>query len=158
MAYYPTKSILSIMAVLLTLTLVADKPSLAKSGVQWYAYDEGIARGRSDGKKILINFFAEWCRYCKVMEAETYQDASVVAYLNKHFIPIKVNSDTEKQLANQYNVRGLPSTWFISETGERIANRPGLIPAPEMIRLLKYIGSDSYRRMSYQAFIETQGE
>jgi thioredoxin-related protein len=91
------------------------------------------------------------------MEANTFKDSSVVAYINRNFIPIKVNSDKEPKTANQYNVRGLPNTFFLSETGEKIANRPGYIPPAEMLSLLKYIGSDSYQKMSYTKFLDSRG-
>ena len=69
-------------------------------------------------------------------------------------MPIKVNSDREQSIARKYNVRGLPSTWFLSENGDRIGNRPGYIPADEMLQVLKFIGTDSYRSMSFQAFVK----
>ena len=49
---------------------------------------------------------------------------------------------------------GLPSTWFISEDGNRIGNRPGYIASDEMLKILKYIGTDSYLSMSFKAFME----
>jgi thioredoxin-related protein len=89
------------------------------------------------------------------MEKETFRHPTVVAYVNRNFIPVTVNSDKQQDIAAQYNVRGLPSTWFISEKGDRIGNRPGYIPADEMLKILKYIGSDSYLKMSYKSFVET---
>jgi hypothetical protein len=55
-----------------------------------------------------------------------FKDPTVIAYVNRHFVPISVNSDKEQKIAAKYNVRGLPSTWFISENGDRIGNRPGV--------------------------------
>jgi thioredoxin-related protein len=88
------------------------------------------------------------------MEKETFQDPSVVAYVNRNFVPVSVNSDKEQAIADKFNVQGLPSTWFISEDGARIGSRPGFIPADEMLQILKFIGSDSYRSMSFQTFVK----
>ena len=88
------------------------------------------------------------------MEKETFQNPTVIAYVNRNFVPIKVNSDKEPSITEKFNVRGLPNTWFISENGERIGNRPGYIPADEMLQVLRFIGTDSYRSMSFQAFVK----
>lgn len=125
-------------------------------GIQWFSYDEGRQRGETENKKVFLVFNADWCRYCLQMEKETFQNPTVIAYVNRNFVPVSVNSDKEQDIANQYNVRGLPSTWFISENGDRIRSRPGYIPADEMLRILKYIGTDSYRSMSFKAFLETE--
>lgn len=126
-------------------------------GIQWVPYAEGFQQGESENKKIFLVFNADWCRYCVQMERETFQNPTVVAYVNRYFVPISVNSDREQEIAAKYNVRGLPSTWFISEKGVRIGNRPGYIPADEMLEILKYIGSNSYLTMSFQAFVEKEG-
>ena len=125
-------------------------------GIQWLSYAEGRQRGEAENKKVFLVFNADWCRYCLQMEKETFQNPTVIAYVNRNFVPISVNSDREQDIAAKYSVRGLPSTWFISENGERIGNRPGYISTDEMLRILKYIGSDSYLSMSFKAFVEKE--
>lgn len=122
-------------------------------GIQWMSYEEGRKRGEAEKKKVFLVFNADWCRYCLQMEKETFRNPSVIAYVNRNFVPISVNSDKERGIAAKYNVMGLPSTWFIAENGDRIGNRPGYIPPQEMLSILKYIASDSYRTMSFQTFV-----
>lgn len=126
----------------------------ASDGIQWESFQKGIARGKAEKKKVFLNFYADWCAYCKTMEKETFQNSAVISYINRNFIPIKVNSDRDQQTAANFNVRGLPSTWFLSEIGDRIGNRPGFIPANEMLSLLKFIQSDSYLKMTFNTFLE----
>lgn len=141
-------------------TPAETKPSSAtrkdeeKSPVEWIAYEEGVARGKQDEKKIFLNFYADWCQYCKVMDQKTFKDASVVAYLNEHFIPVRVDSDKRKKLAREFNVQSLPVSWFIAEDGENIGSQPGYVPPDMMLPLLKYIHSDSYKEMDFQKFME----
>lgn len=123
-------------------------------GIQWMSYEEGRKRGEAENMKVFLVFNADWCRYCLQMEKETFQNPGVIAYVNRNFVPISVNSDRQQSIAAKYNVVGLPSTWFIAENGDRIGNRPGYIPPKEMLSILKYIGSDSYKTMSFQAFME----
>jgi thioredoxin-related protein len=128
----------------------------ASDGVRWYNYEEGKALMQSEGKKGFLSFYADWCKYCKVMETETFANAAVVAYLNRNFIAMKVNSDRESKRAADYGVRGLPSTWFLAANGQRISNRPGLIPPKDMLNILKFIHTDSYEKMSFDDFLSHQ--
>jgi thioredoxin-related protein len=73
------------------------------------------------------------------MAKETFQDPSVISYLNEHFIAIRVNVDKEGDIALQYGVRGLPSTWFLTQTGERIGNVPGYIRPQALLLMLKEV-------------------
>jgi thiol:disulfide interchange protein len=29
-------------------------------GIQWQSYKDGIAKGKAEGKKIFVNFYADW--------------------------------------------------------------------------------------------------
>lgn len=133
---------------------IAVSARAADGGIQWLSYAEGRQRREAENKKVFLVFNADWCRYCLKMEKETFQDPSVVAYVNRNFVPVSVNSDKEQAIADKFNIQGLPSTWFISEDGARIGSRPGFIPADEMLQILKFIGSDSYRSMSFQTFVK----
>lgn len=125
----------------------------AATGIEWRDYDEGMSIGKSEGKKVFLSFYADWCHYCKVMDAKTFKDDEVVKYLNENFVAIRVNSDRNKNLAAVYQVRGLPMSWFISEQGENIGGQPGYIPPETLLPLLKYIHTDSYKRMDFKKFM-----
>lgn len=122
--------------------------------IKWYPYDEGIALGLKEKKDVFLNFYANWCGYCKKMDNGTFKDSSVVAYLNENFISIKVNSDKEKRIASAYYVSGLPTSWFISKDGEKISNLPGYVPADMLMNILKYIYTDSYKKMNFRKFLD----
>lgn len=132
----------------------ADKKSdeIKKDTITWYDYEEAVSRGKNENKKIFLNFYADWCHYCKVMESKTFRDRNVVGYINENFIPVRINTDKNQQLAIKYNVRGLPATWFLTKDGENIGSQPGFIPPDLMLPLLKYISSDSYKSMNFKKF------
>ena len=68
------------------------KSASGSTGIKWYGYDDGMAAGKKEGKKILISFFADWCTWCKKMDRETFSDSDVAAYMNENFIAVKINS------------------------------------------------------------------
>ena len=130
--------ILMAFVTLIVLGIALD-PSVYAGQIRWYDYREGLATGRAKGKKIYINFRADWCSYCRVMENKTFVDPSVVSFLNEFFIAIKVDSEKEKDIAAEYNVRGLPDNWFMMADGEVIGRRPGYIPPEDFFEILKTI-------------------
>jgi thioredoxin-related protein len=130
-------------AILLAALLVlgAGRLAAASEKIDWHTYDGGMARSKFEKKKVLLYFFADWCTYCGQMERQTFKDPAVVAALNRSFIPIRVDSDREKSTASLFRVKGLPDTWFLSESGEIIGHRPGFIPADQLMRILNVVGS-----------------
>jgi thioredoxin-related protein len=151
---HPLSQKLLLFISIINLAIIFPTKISASDGIQWESYQKGIVRGKTEKKKVFLNFYSDRCRYCVSMEKETFQNSAVIAYINRNFVPIKVNSDKDHQTAIDFNVTGLPSTWFLSENGDRIGNRPGFIPAKEMLSILKYIQSDSYLKMSFNAFLE----
>ena len=121
--------------------------------INWYTYKQGLELNKKEGKKIFLYFYADRCTYCKKMENETFNDYSVASYINNNFIPIKVNSDKEVKIALAFGVKGLPSTWFIAENGQRISSLPGYIPPKRLLNILKYINTDSFKEMAFRKFI-----
>ena len=144
------------MLVLLTMGLLSPVQAADTPVINWLSYDKGMALGKSQQKKVFINFFATWCSFCRMMDTKTFTDAAVVNYLNDNFVPVKVDVDQEQEVAAQYNIRPLPDMWFVSEKGEAIGNKPGFTGPEDMLPVLKFIQTDSYLKMSYQQFLDSQ--
>ncbi len=70
---------------------------------------------------------------------KTFKDPSVVSFLNEFFIPIRVNSEKEQEIARNFRVRGVPDNWFMMADGAVIGRRPGYIPADAFFKLLKQV-------------------
>ena len=138
--------------VILIMLLFTAAPVFS-AGVRWHRYDTGLAIGKKERKKVFMYFWAEWCKFCEQMEKETLSKPEIVSYLNENFVAVKVNSDMEQRIAMKYFVRGLPTTWFLGERGEKISNLPGYVSPAMFLPILKYIHTDSYKKMSFKEFI-----
>lgn len=130
------------MLVIVTLTLLLPIDTMASDSIKWFSYQEGMVAGRIAKKKVFLHFYANWCVYCRKMAKETFQDPSVISYLNENYVSIRVDFDKEGDIVSQYGVRGLPSTWFLTQTGERIGNVPGYIPPQALLSMLKEMQLD----------------
>jgi thioredoxin-related protein len=122
------------------------KTAISAEGIQWHPYNEGIAAAASNKKKVFLHFYAQWCPYCEKMNRDAFKQPNIISFLNKNFVSIRVDIDKENKLAAAYNVRGVPTNWFLSESGGVIGNLPGYVAADRFRALLEYIHSDEYKK------------
>ena len=62
--------------------------------VDWYPWGpEALGRAREEDKPILLSVGYSACHWCHVMERESFEDAEIAAYMNEHFVPIKVDRE-----------------------------------------------------------------
>lgn len=125
------------------------------AGIQWKEYHEGMKQAKSRNIPIFLYFHAEWCTYCKKMEATTFKDAKVSAYLNENFVSISIDTDKDTEISNQWKVRGLPTIWFLKADGTKLDNLPGYVDEEYLTKVLNYIHSGKYETMSFNQFLDT---
>jgi len=88
-----------------------------------------LERARSEGKPVLVNFYADWCVWCKRLESTTLRDAKVATVLQNEVVPLSLDVDDEgKELSNQYRVDGLPTIIVLDAAGQEIGRIPGYMP------------------------------
>ena len=124
------------------------------AGPNWMPYSQGLAQAKSEGKHLLVEFFTKSCSQCQRMDKKTFSDPGVIEYINRHYVPVRVNANLARQMAMNYNIRGVPTVWFMEPDGTRIAPVPGFVP-PEMFRpLLEYVRERKYESMSFSDFMK----
>ena len=88
-----------------------------------------LERARSEGKPVLINFFADWCVWCKRLQSTTLSDAKVASVLQNEVVPLSLDVDgAGKELSNEYRVDGLPTILVVDVSGQEIGRIPGYVP------------------------------
>ena len=67
--------------------------------VDWYPWgEEALARARAEDKPILLSIGYSACHWCHVMERESFEDETTAAYMNEHFVPIKLDREERPDL------------------------------------------------------------
>ncbi len=62
--------------------------------VDWYPWgSEALERARSEDKPILLSVGYSACHWCHVMERESFEDPETAAYMNDHFVSVKVDRE-----------------------------------------------------------------
>ena len=99
----------------------------AGNPVDWYPWGpEALERARREDRPILLSVGYSACHWCHVMAHESFEDDSVAAVMNRHFVNIKVDREERPdidqiyQMAHQMIARGAggwPLTMFLSPDG-----------------------------------------
>jgi uncharacterized protein YyaL (SSP411 family) len=71
--------------------------------VDWYTWgDEALAKAKNDNKPIFLSIGYSTCHWCTVMERESFEDERTAAFINKNFIPIKVDREERPEVDAYY--------------------------------------------------------
>jgi thiol:disulfide interchange protein DsbD len=107
--------------------------------IEWIPYDQAIlTKAGEEGKPVILEFFAEWCAPCRVMERDVFTDPEVVK-LSKNFIAVRVDLTNVKafhdELLRRYQIRGIPAAILINRNGaeERDLRIEGYVDKNEFI-------------------------
>ncbi len=75
----------------------------AHNPVDWYPWgDEAFEKAREENKPIFLSIGYSTCHWCHVMERESFEDETVAEFLNRHFVPIKVDREERPDVDRIY--------------------------------------------------------
>jgi uncharacterized protein YyaL (SSP411 family) len=75
----------------------------AANPVDWYPWgEEALARARAEDKPIFLSIGYAACHWCHVMAHESFEDPATAAFMNDHFINIKVDREERPDLDGIY--------------------------------------------------------
>ena len=95
--------------------------------VDWYPWgDEAFARARAESKPIFLSVGYSTCYWCHVMERKVFSDPEIAAFMNEHFISIKVDREERPDIDEIYMTAtrimtrsgGWPNSVFLTPAGE----------------------------------------
>ena len=98
----------------------------AENPVDWYPWGpEALERARAEDRPILLSIGYAACHWCHVMERESFEDQETAAFMNEHFVSIKVDREERPDLDAIYmdavqtmtGGGGWPLTAFLTSDG-----------------------------------------
>jgi thioredoxin-related protein len=166
--------IIAIILAAVSASIVIGEPTEKKDAssepFKWNKYDEALTLAAKQNKPLMVDFYTDWCGFCKKLDKNTYADPTVAEYIKGHFIAVKVNAESKEpfnlptgqmtgsSLAKSFGVTGYPAVWFLKPNGERINYYPGYAPPEKFILVLKYIGDGIYKTQSWKDYSAKYGD
>jgi thioredoxin-related protein len=143
--------------------------------IRWMSFTDAMEASKKEKKKILIDFYTDWCGWCKKMDASTFKDPAVVKYVNEHFYAVKFNAEKEKPIsvgdttytivpnAGRNGTHGLaiqllnnrlayPSLVFLDENFNLLSPLAGFQTKEQIEGPMRYFGENHFRNQSWADF------
>jgi len=148
---------------------------LSFSQVKWMTLEQAIAAQQEKPRKIFIDFYANWCGPCKIMDKNTYGHQEIANFLNENYYAVKFNAEGKESVTvfgrifsnpefssgkkrnsmhdftKFMNVNSVPSIVFLDEQSMPITNINGFLTAKELDPYLRIISSDEYKKFKSRA-------
>ena len=144
--------------------------------INWISFEEAVRLNETAPKKIFIDVYTDWCGWCKKMDKVTYQDSTVVAYINENFYAVQFDAECNDTIVfadytfvndgGQGGRRGThqlamallqgqmsyPSCVFMNEKNHLITVVPGYREPKDFMPILKYFCTDAYLNQTFSEF------
>jgi uncharacterized protein YyaL (SSP411 family) len=159
------------------LAFLATNAAFGQTKLVWYTWDEAVALQQKTPKKVMVDMYTDWCGWCKRMDATTFSDSTVVAYLQENFYPVKFDAEQKAPLvfsgytfkyiepqAGQGrgvhelaaslldNKLGYPSIVYLTPDYQRILISPGYKEVVGMMQELRFVREDIYQVKSFEDY------
>lgn len=111
--------------------------------------DEAFQAARASHRPVLAFLYADWCSYCRQMDAETFRDPRVIDDLGQRFVWLRLNAETNPEgteLQQRFGVEGYPTLLILDEKENEIDRISGYVPPDQFPERLEALveGPDSF--------------
>jgi len=105
-------------------------------GIVWESsYERGIERAEGQGKPVMIDFYADWCVYCKKLEKDVFTDEKILEEAER-FVTVRVDADERPDLTSDHRVLGLPTIVFLDSEGREAGRVESYVKADKFLGVM----------------------
>jgi thioredoxin-related protein len=134
--------------------------------VKSLSFNDALAKGKSEDKPIFVEFYTDWCPYCKKFLRETIRNQKVAAMLAENFAYVRFNAEDSKnrvkfegksyshvELTQAFGITAYPALVFLDSKSQPITMLSGFVPPDQFATVLDYIQQKCYKtQISFNDF------
>jgi thioredoxin-like negative regulator of GroEL len=140
----------------LALSLLLAGPG-SPAGIKWERqFDEALKKAKAAGKPVIVNFWADWCGWCRRLDKTTYADP-MVTHIAEDFVAVRVNTEGSKKevaIALRYDVSSLPTIVFLTPAGRQLSRVNGFQGPGEFPHTLGRVLQEAQKVMAWESALE----
>lgn len=147
--------------------------------VEWVTLEQLDSIYKAQGsdtldRKVFVDFYTDWCGWCKKMDQTTFKVRWISKYLNEKYYAVKFNAEQKEPVSlagkeytfvpngrRGYNTfaseilggkLSYPSFALLNNDLEKVQVIPGYQDANNFIRILTYFGGNYHTKMPWEMF------
>ena len=98
--------------------------------------NEALAQAKKENKLVFVDIYADWCGWCKRLEQDVFPQLKIAKLLNDQFIPLRIDSDENRDFSSKFNIQGLPTLLVLDKDGSEAGRVRGYKQADELEKAL----------------------
>ncbi|MEL6676769.1 MAG: thioredoxin fold domain-containing protein [Bacteroidota bacterium] len=110
-----------------------------RESVHWLSFEQLEDSLAVQPKKVFIDFYTDWCVYCRKMDKVVFTKSSVIELLNKEYYAVRFDAESEAVIAfggREYiNDQLGTSRNPLHQIAQLLARREGQFSAPTLVIL-----------------------
>lgn len=111
----------------------APSPARAQAPFRELSFADALAEAARRDKAVFVDFFTTWCGPCKKLDALTWTDPAVRAWLEAVSVPLKLDAEREVELARRYAIGAYPTLLFLDREGRELDRIQGFVAPGELL-------------------------
>lgn len=143
--------------------------------IKWLTFEQAVELNKTKPGHFFIDFYTDWCGWCKVMDKKTFQDKYIAKYMSENFYCIKFDAEQKSDIQFQnktwkwvaggrngfheiayYFMRGqlsYPTCVILTPNYELVYPVQGYVDTKEFEPLITFFGNGLYKTTNnYEGF------
>ncbi len=103
------------------------------------SFADALKEAKKANKIVMVDFFTDWCGWCKVLDRKTYSDEDVTKFADTKLVSLKINAEKGEgvDLTKKYKIQGFPTIIFFDGNGEEVHRVVGFQDAKAFLGSMK---------------------